>query len=180
LIIDYPEEIKWAGVVKKFKLFESSPASFGKDLRAVVNSTYINDISPVFVPTECESKLSFFKEKYWKLSNKYYHPISGIHFLTCCYLGKPVADKFLMCAIGKYIEVGINPNYNLHLSSQPLESDLYLIGVVNKVCDSYTNTDVGIEYGRTIKRLLHTVAINKEAESQLLLWTIRNQAIRTL
>lgn len=172
-VVDYSEPLKWREAQSKFELFESKPAAFGKDLRSLINNTKLNDVSQILVPTNTEDKLEYLKEKYWTESKLFYHPVSHIHFLTCCYLGKPLADKFLAIALTKFFETGINDGYFLELGS----GHSSYVPITNKLCEKYTPNVIATEYRRVIGRLLITLDMNKQINANLELWKIRNFAI---
>jgi hypothetical protein len=154
-------------------LFESKPAAFGKDLRYAINNTNINDISQIHIPSSAEDKLEFLKSKYWAESCLYYYPVSNIHFLTCCYLGKPLADKLLIMSTAKFIEVGLYKEYFFEVGPN---HGTY-IPLINSLCKTYNPNEIYHEYKRTIARNMIQLKFNKQTEEYIPLWKIRNAAL---
>lgn len=172
---DYSESLKWKEVEKKFKLHEASPHIFGKEFRVLIPSSKMNDISGAMVPTSYESKLEYFKKQYWGNCSKHLHPISNLHFLTCCYLGKYIANKCLLVSLLRFVEVGIYEDLPVEVSR--FSNDEEIRYLTNKVAELYSPNEVAIEYQRVISRFFTLLPNNLVEPDDLDRWRIRNASI---
>lgn len=111
--MDYSESLKWNHASKILTRIESSPHIYGFNLRDLLPTSLYNDLNPKMIPDVVDKRVAYLKDKYWGIAKEMPYPMSTKYFLTCCFLGKYLADKVILLILLRELTVNIHQDFIL-------------------------------------------------------------------